>query len=74
MARQTLKVAPVPNGSGEHVVLVHLGDSASNHNQFVTWRRDSDGNDFWGHYFSDVLAAAKDFQDRCNACGAVSLN
>lgn len=70
----TLKEAPVPNSSGESVILVHLGDSSSNYNQFVTWRQGPGGDRFWGHYFSDVLTAAKDFQDRCNACGAVPLN
>lgn len=70
--RRILKEAPLPNGTGEKVLLVHVG--GGRRNQFVTWRADPDGNTFWGHYFEDILAAAKDFEDRCNSCGAVPLN
>jgi hypothetical protein len=32
--------------------------------EFVTWRTDQDGNAFSGHYYHDILDAAKDFVNR----------
>ena len=31
---------------------------------FVTWRTDSDGNAYLGHYFETLAAAVADFQER----------
>jgi hypothetical protein len=44
------------------LVLCHL---LGQHNApYVTWVVDSQGACHWGHYFSNVLAAGKDFAER----------
>jgi hypothetical protein len=36
--------------------------------EFVTWRLDTEGNAFWGHYCgTDRAAAEADFSERCEA-------
>ena len=32
--------------------------------EYVTWKIDSEGNCYWGHYTNDILEAIKDFQER----------
>lgn len=31
---------------------------------YVTWRLDAIGNAYWGHYYSNLNEAKKDFQER----------
>ena len=31
---------------------------------FATWKMDTEGNCYWGHYFDDIKAAVADFNQR----------
>ncbi len=33
-------------------------------NEYVTWHIDDEGYGFWGHYFSDIYDAMRDYEDR----------
>ena len=44
-------------GSAEFVLGVH----EKNPNSFVTWQCKDKDDYFWGHYFTNLLAAQKDF-------------
>ena len=44
-------------GSAEFVLGVH----EKNPNSFVTWQCKGKDDYFWGHYFTNLLAAQKDF-------------
>jgi hypothetical protein len=47
--------------SGGFVVLCCWEQSVA---KYVTWRVDSLGNAFWGHYHTDITSAAKDYAER----------
>lgn len=47
-------------GNAEFVV----GKSATAPNAFVTWECKNGDDYFWGHYFSDCLAAKRDLLER----------
>lgn len=47
-------------GNAEFVV----GESATTPNAFVTWECRNGNDYFWGHYFSDCLAAKRDLLER----------
>ncbi len=51
--------ATVVHCTVEHV-LAHWRD------EWVTWAIDNKGNTFWGHYFDDFFAAARDHKERAN--------
>lgn len=40
----------------------NVGQNAGH--EYVTWRVDSQGNAFWGHYFRSFEMAAKDYSSR----------
>jgi len=52
-----------PTADGESVVLAQTPTGA-----FVTWRKGSEGDTFWGNYFSQTLRGLKeaiiDFEER----------
>ena len=47
----------LPNG--QYILLCSYGE------QFITWQAGAESNDtFWGHYFTKIETARKDFQKR----------
>jgi hypothetical protein len=32
--------------------------------EYVTWAVDKEGNAYWGHYFSDIMEAVRDYMQR----------
>lgn len=47
-------------GDSEFVLGVHLTEP----HQFVTWKCTNQTDYYWGHYFSDLFSAQKDFVAR----------
>ena len=47
---------------GETEIVLGVHEELPNH--FVTWECSGKNNYYWGHYFSNLLAAQKDFCER----------
>lgn len=53
------------DGGNHHVVLAL---DALGYQPYVTWIYDQkNDNAFWGHYYSDIVTAAHDFEERAGA-------
>lgn len=51
-------------------VLVQLPDNPIT--PYVTWRRDVEGNTYWGHYFKSFDEAYADYHQRCRELNHLS--
>ena len=62
MKRVVLQSKPSPrHGDGAEIVLCSISDANCD---FVTWIRDRNGNDYYGHYHRCLVDAANDFEQR----------
>lgn len=57
--------ALIKRNDGTFTVLAHWPDNGRR--QWITWRCDHDGNCFLGHYFTNLVEAAADLQERCGS-------
>jgi hypothetical protein len=58
LANGATVVAVKQVSTGDFVVLASWLD------EYVTWRATDSTNTYWGHYFSDLVPAVKDFESR----------